>query len=68
MKDKKLDKYYRGQWNARGTPEGKGILYEPGFFYYEGELKDVPHGRGTIDFIREGFIYEGNLAQGKANG
>jgi len=36
MKHKYLDKYYIGEWNALGYPEGKGVMLEPETYIYFG--------------------------------
>jgi hypothetical protein len=36
MKHKYYDKYYVGQWNENGFPEGRGVLLVPDSFIYHG--------------------------------
>jgi len=36
MKHKYLDKYYIGEWNTLGYPEGKGVMLEPETYIYFG--------------------------------
>jgi len=36
MKHKYLDKYYIGEWNKNGYPEGKGVMLEPESYIYYG--------------------------------
>jgi len=43
-----LDKYYIGSWNINGNPEGTGIVFEPDYYVYYGELKNKPNGKGTL--------------------
>lgn len=48
QKHKSTDKYYIGKWNSEGKPEGLGIMFEPNNYFYYGEFKEVPHGKGTL--------------------
>ena len=42
MKHKYYDKYYVGNWNHEGYPEGKGVLLVPDTFLYSGDFKKTP--------------------------
>ena len=68
MKHKCLDKYYVGKWNHNGEPEGLGVMFEPEQYIYHGEFKVVPNGVGTLELLKEKFIYEGQIKEGKADG
>jgi hypothetical protein len=39
MKHKVENKYFLGNWN-NGSPEGRGIVYEPGLVLYDGLFKN----------------------------
>ena len=48
MKHKFYDKYYIGEWNQEGYPQGKGALLVPDSFLYYGEFDKVPNGEGIV--------------------
>lgn len=68
MKHKSLDKYYLGVWNQEGNQEGFGILYEPQSYFYYGEFNLVPNGKGKLELIKQGIVYEGEMREGMAEG
>lgn len=68
MKHKFYDKYYIGQWNQDGYPEGKGVLLVPDTFLYHGEFHNTPSGKGIVELFRDKIKYEGGIYEGKAEG
>jgi hypothetical protein len=58
----------RGDWDDHATHTGKGIIFSPGKFYYEGEIVDgKASGRGRI-LWESRMVYEGGVADNRANG
>lgn len=61
MKHKYLDKYYVGKWSAEGEPEGLGVMFEPDNYVYHGEFHVIPNGSGTLQLLKEGLAYTGQM-------
>jgi hypothetical protein len=68
MKHKYLDKYYIGEWNKNGYPEGKGVMLEPGSYIYYGQFRAVPDGYGVLELFKERLVYDGELKEGRGEG
>lgn len=51
MKHKITEKYFMGNWNE-GTPEGKGLIYVPKIYIYEGYFREgFPYGYCNIKLL-----------------
>ena len=57
MKHKFLDKYYVGEWNEKGFPQGKGIMLKPEKYVYYGEFNKIPNGVGSVELFQEQIRY-----------
>jgi hypothetical protein len=43
-------------------------MFEPDNYIYHGEFKVVPSGAGTMQLLKEGLVYEGQMREGRADG
>lgn len=67
-KNFRINRYYYGDWGG-GTPQGRGILYEPGKILIDANFSSgVPGSPAKIIFINKNSEYEGELEGGKING
>lgn len=58
----------QGNWREDAEKTGKGVIFSPGKFYYEGEiLHGKASGKGRILWDSRA-VYEGTVLQNKANG
>jgi hypothetical protein len=58
----------QGEWREEAEKTGKGVIFSPGKFYYEGEIvQGKASGKGRI--LWDGrVVYEGAVLENKANG
>jgi hypothetical protein len=58
----------QGDWQEEAGRTGRGVIFSPGKFYYEGEIVyGKAEGKGRI-LWESRTIYEGAVADNKANG
>jgi hypothetical protein len=58
----------RGDWHEDAAKTGKGIIFSPGKFYYEGDIVDCrASGKGKI-LWESRMSYEGSVVNNQANG